>query len=135
MIDKAGRILEGRCLLVVEDEYMIAMDLVSFLENLGADVIGPAGTVEEGLGLVEQYGRHFDIALLDVNLRGERVYPVADALAARGVPFVFTSGYDALVLPEAYSDVPRCDKPISKHALVQLLTGIAMKIQQPDARN
>jgi CheY-like chemotaxis protein len=121
MPGEISRSLEGRCLLVVEDEYMIAIDLVSFLEDLGADVIGPAGSVNEGLELVEQHGRRLDIALLDVNLRGELVFPVADALAAHGVPIVFTTGYDAMVLPEPYGRACRCDKPVNKHGLAKLL--------------
>jgi CheY-like chemotaxis protein len=121
MLDNDGRSLQGRCLLVVEDEYMIAIDLVSFLEDLGADVVGPAGSVDEGLELVEQHGRRLDVALLDVNLRGELVFPVADALTQKGVPVVFTTGYDAMVLPDPYQHARRCDKPVNKHNLAQLL--------------
>jgi CheY-like chemotaxis protein len=121
MLDESRSSLEGRCLLVVEDEYMIAIDLVSFLEDLGADVIGPAGSVAEGLELVEHHGSRVDIALLDVNLRGELVFPVADALAAQGVPIIFTTGYDAMVLPAPYDHARRCDKPVNKHGLAQLL--------------
>jgi CheY-like chemotaxis protein len=124
MLNETSRSLEGRCLLVVEDEYMIAIDLVSFLEDLGADVVGPAGSVDEGLQLVEQHGRDVDIALLDVNLRGELVFPVADALAAQGVPIIFTTGYDGMVLPPPYDGARRCDKPVNKHGLAQLLAGM-----------
>lgn len=127
MLDEDERCLVGRCLLVVEDEYMIAIDLASFLEGLGADVIGPAGTVQEGLDLVERHGSRLDVALLDVNLRGERVYPVADALTVRGVPIVFTTGYDAMVLPHPYHLAARCDKPVNKFRLAQLLTKIGLE--------
>lgn len=113
--------LHGRCLLVVEDEYMIAIDLVSFLEDLGADVIGPAGSVDQGLELAEQHGGRVHIALLDVNLRGEPVFPVADALTAQGVQIIFTTGYDAMTLPAPYAHARRCDKPVNKHGLAQLL--------------
>jgi CheY-like chemotaxis protein len=126
MLDETKASLNGCCLLVVEDEYMIAIDLVSFLEDLGADVIGPAGSVDEGLELVEQQGHRVDIALLDVNLRGETVYPVADALAAHGVPIIFTTGYDAMVLAEPYQDARRCDKPVNKHNLAQLLVRMTL---------
>jgi CheY-like chemotaxis protein len=78
--------LRGRCLLVVEDEFMIALDLAQWLEELGMQVIGPAGSVSDALKLVEANAGRIDGALLDINLRGERVYPVADALAVRGCP-------------------------------------------------
>src|SRR3978361_396791 len=90
-----ARQLGGRCLLVVEDEDVVAADLAAALELLGAEVVGPAGSVEEALTLVENEGGRLDGAVLDINLRNERVYPVADVLAARGGPFVFTTRYDA----------------------------------------
>src|SRR3954466_6402529 len=95
--------LRGQCLLVVEDEYLIAADLTTSLESLGVEVIGPAASVEEALSLIENYGGSLDGAVLDVNLRNERVFPVADKLSERGVPFVFTTGYDALAIPAAHS--------------------------------
>jgi DNA-binding LytR/AlgR family response regulator len=116
-----SRQLEGRCLLVVEDEYLVAADLAASLELLGAEVVGPAGSVEEALTLVENEGGRLDGAVLDINLRNERVYPVADVLAARGVPFVFTTGYDAAVVPRPYSDVPRCEKPVDRARLIRCL--------------
>jgi len=79
--------LEGRRFLVVEDEYLIAVDLVATLESLGVEVAGPAASVQEALQLLER-GDHLDGAVLDINLRNERVYPVADVLRSRGVPFV-----------------------------------------------
>jgi DNA-binding LytR/AlgR family response regulator len=116
------RKLEGRCLLVVEDDYLVAADLAASLELLGAEVVGPAGSVEEALTLVENEGGRLDGAVLDINLRNERVYPVADVLAARGVPFVFTTGYDAAVVPRPYSDAPRCEKPVDKERLIRCLS-------------
>jgi len=113
---------EGRCLLVVEDEYMVAADIAAFLEVQGAAVVGPAGSVDEALELIEEYGSRLSAAVLDVNLHGERVFPAADALARRGVPYIFTTGYDALALPAEYADVPRCEKPISKLRLAQVLS-------------
>lgn len=113
--------MPGRRLLVVEDEYMIAMELVSTLEELGAEVVGPAASVEDALALVGSDGDRLDAAVLDINLRDERVYPVADALAARGVPFVFATGYDATAIPPAYAATPRCEKPVDKARLARLL--------------
>jgi CheY-like chemotaxis protein len=113
--------LAGRRLMVVEDEFIVAMDLASRLEDLGAEIVGPAGTVEDALALVETQGGRLDGSVLDINLHGARVYPVADRLAALGLPFVFTTGYDALVLPPAYAGMPRFEKPIDVAALAQLL--------------
>jgi CheY-like chemotaxis protein len=115
-------ILAGRRILIVEDEYLVAMDLALGLSDLGADIVGPAASVEEALELVGSVGGELDGAVLDVNLRNERVYPVADALAALGVRFIFASGYDAGLMPPAYADVPRCRKPIDKSMIAQLLS-------------
>jgi CheY-like chemotaxis protein len=107
--------------LVVEDEYFIAADLSNTLESLGIEVVGPAASVQEALRLVDSDGDRLDGAVLDINLRDERVYSVADALKARGVPFVFTTGYDAAVVPSPYTDAPRCEKPVDKARLLRCL--------------
>ena len=99
MTDGLDKKSDGRCLLLVEDEYIIADDLALSLEQLGFEVVGPAGSVQEALDLVRRNGDRLDGAVLDINLRGERAYPIADALSDRGVPFVFTTGYDTPVIP------------------------------------
>jgi CheY-like chemotaxis protein len=113
---------EGRCLLLVEDEYIIADDLALSLERLGFEIVGPAGSVQEALDLVSRDGYRLDGAVLDINLRGERAYPVADALSDRGVPFVFTTGYDTQVIPAPYATVPRCEKPVNLEQLSRWLS-------------
>jgi CheY-like chemotaxis protein len=113
-------VLAGRRLLIVEDEYMIAEDLARALRELGADVIGPAATVADALGLIGTE-RQVHGAVLDINLRGEHVYTLADALRARGIPFVFATGYDAWIIPPPYADVPRIEKPVDPHALARML--------------
>ncbi len=100
--------LEGRVVLVVEDEYLVAVTLERVLRKLGATVLGPVATVDEALQLVDEA---FDVALLDVNLGGEMVFPVADRLMERGRPIVFTTGYDLASLPARFADVPFCRKP------------------------
>ena len=119
--------LRGRRLLVVEDEYLIAASLARGLEGRGAEVAGPAGSVRDALALVEAEGDRLDGAVLDINLRDERVYPVADALAARGVPFVFLTGYDARVVPDAYAGVPRCEKPVDAALLARMLSKVGVR--------
>jgi len=124
MTDSWSEQLKGRRLLVVEDEYLVAADLAASLESLGAEVIGPAASVEEALFFVEKDGVPLDGAVLDINLRNERVYPVADVLTARGIPFVFTSGYDAVAIPSAYAKAPRCEKPVDRTQLIRWLSKI-----------
>lgn len=119
--------LSKRRILVVEDEYFLADELHRELEAAGAVVIGPAPTVESALALVENEGP-IDAALLDVNLNEEMVFPVADALVVRSVPFVFTSGYDDDVLAEHYSLMPRCQKPADITSIIDQLTIILPEI-------
>lgn len=113
--------LKNRRVLVVEDEYIIAADLAASLEERGVTVIGPANSVVDALSLLEREPAP-DAAVLDVNLGREKVYPVADALWERGVPFVFATGYDDFVVPDRYVGVPRCEKPIDIRALSRLLS-------------
>ena len=115
--------LNKRRILVVEDEFLLADELHRELEAAGAVVIGPAPTVRSALALVENEGP-IDAALLDVNLNDEMVFPVADALVVRSVPFVFTSGYDDDVLAEHYSLMPRCQKPADIASIITQLTMI-----------
>lgn len=103
--------LRERRVMIVEDEYLVAADLARFLDHLGAKVIGPFPTVGEALDYFHA-GSMPDFAMLDVNLRGEMVFPVADCLIAAGVPLLFITGYDTGVLPLAYAGVPRLEKPI-----------------------
>jgi ActR/RegA family two-component response regulator len=119
--DLQSEALQGRRLLVVEDEYMIAADLARALEERGVDVVGPAGSVDGALALIDA-DADIDGAILDINLRGDRAYPVADALQARGVPFVFVTGYDSWIIPDAYAGVPRLEKPVNTRALALLLS-------------
>lgn len=100
---------EGR-LLLVEDEALVALELARAFEDSGWEVIGPAATLDEGFRLLQ--GESPDAAVLDVNLNGEMVFPLADALTTRGVPFVFCSGYESLEA-ERYSASPVVRKPTS----------------------
>ena len=90
-------------ILVVEDEYLIAMSLQDALENAGSVVVGPVPSVDKAIKTIE-LDPHIDAAVVDVNLGGVLAYPVADMLIARKIPFVFTSGYEDNVLR---NDIPR----------------------------
>jgi CheY-like chemotaxis protein len=113
--------LSDKRVLVVEDEYLVAMDMSAYLEAAGARVVGPASNVRAALEAVEH--TELDAAILDVNLRGEMAYPVADALTARGIPFVFTTGYDANAVPARFAGVKRCEKPTTPEAISRALFG------------
>ncbi|WP_210528746.1 response regulator [Rubellimicrobium arenae] len=113
---------EGKHVLVVEDEYMLADDLRRDLEEAGARVLGPVASLEQAFSALND-GITIDAAVLDINLGGEMVFPLAEALRGRGVPFVFVTGYDAWALPGQFRDVPCCDKPVDA---VQLLRSLGL---------
>lgn len=108
--------------LIVEDEYFLADDMAHAIQALGLHVVGPVPTIAEALAIVAD--EPVDAAVLDINLKGELVYPVADALREQGVPFVFATGYDAAAVPEAYRDVPRWEKPFTPEDLAKALPAI-----------
>ncbi len=122
MSDPARDVLEGRRLLVVEDEYVVAADLADWLADLGVEVIGPAGSVADALDLIDRQHLPLDGAVLDINLGGGQVFPVADRLLANGVPFLFVTGYDCPAVPDAYKQVPRHEKPFDRAMLTRLLS-------------
>jgi len=111
----------GKRLLVVEDEALVALMLEELLEGFGCDVVGVAGTLSKGLALVGDESLAIDGALLDINLGGEKVFPVAERLAARGVPFIFCTGYGAGGLPPNFAGVPTLAKPYLEEALEKML--------------
>ncbi|MGI4765366.1 MAG: response regulator [Janthinobacterium lividum] len=115
--------MAGRRVLVVEDDYFIAKGLVRHLRAAGVEVVGPAATVADALDLVR--AGPLDGAVLDINLQGELAFAVADALVERGVPFVFTTGYSADVIPERYTGIVRCEKPVDPGVLTTALFGSA----------
>ncbi|HEV7276523.1 MAG TPA: response regulator [Devosiaceae bacterium] len=116
----SDRTLRDCRVLVVEDEYLLADELQTELENAGAVVIGPVGRLAEAATLIEENGQ-LDGAILDANLGGEMVFPAADLLLERGVPIIFATGYDASVIPSRFSAVARCEKPIDIRKIVQAI--------------
>jgi two-component SAPR family response regulator len=112
----------GSSILVVEDEYLIADDLARDFADHDATVIGPFATLDGALASLDDHRP--DMAVLDINLRGDPVFPLADALAARNIPFVFATGYDAGAIPQQFSEVPRCEKPVRSSALLAALQAL-----------
>lgn len=106
--------------LVAEDEYVLALHIESGLLERGFGVVGPVATLAEAVALLDG-GTVPDAAILDVNLGGDRIFPVAHRLQALGVPFVFASGYDRASLPAEFDDVPLCLKPIDIDQALRLL--------------
>ena len=115
--------LSGLKVLVVEDDYFIADEMRRMLTTSGAQVIGPVASVDGALALIAA-SPTLDAAVLDVNLRDVMVFPVADALVARGVPFVFATGYDGVMIPSHLADIVRCEKPVQPRTLVRALSGL-----------
>jgi len=116
------KLLSGRRILVVEDEMMVLMVTEDMLGDLGCESVAAAATVDQALALIEARG--FDAAMLDVNLNGSKSYPVADALAARGVPFAFSTGYSDHGKDGHYSDRPVLKKPFTDGELAATLTAL-----------
>jgi CheY-like chemotaxis protein len=117
--------LRGLRILVVEDEFLVSLDLDAMLRELGGEVVGPFAGLERATAVARTEA--LDVALLDVNVGGQLVTPVADALAERTIPFVFCTGYAAASLPAQHAAVPIVMKPCQaqqlKEALLSALQG------------
>jgi CheY-like chemotaxis protein len=111
-----------RRVLLVEDEWLIAAEMEALLEDLGCEVIGPAGRVAQALQLIEAHRP--DAALLDVSLGPERSFPIAETLTRLGVPFLFLTGYMTVDLPAAFAGKPILSKPVSFGSLRAALDAI-----------
>jgi CheY-like chemotaxis protein len=97
-------------IMIVEDEYLIRLLLEDMLGELGFTVAAVAGSLADGEA--KAASESFDVAILDVNIDGRQVFPIADVLRRRGLPFVFVTGYGASGLPEAYRGSPTLQKPM-----------------------
>lgn len=116
--------LAHRRVLVVEDEAAVALDLKYTLQAAGCTVVGPLARLDDALRTAAE--EPIDLALLDIGVGGEPVFPVADRLAARAIPFVFLTGYDRSILPLHLQERPICRKPHSpRHLLVVLKTALS----------
>ena len=110
--------------LVVEDSYILAMDLESMLTEMGCENVTVVGTLAGGQRTLDE--SRFDFAILDINLRGQLCFPLASQLYDEGVPFIFTSGYgDRIAIPEEYQHVPLLTKPITRDIAARHLAKVA----------
>jgi CheY-like chemotaxis protein len=110
-----------RRILVVEDEMMIAIMIEDMLLDLGHQVVGVAQSLAAALALTDAKAGQFDMAILDINLAGERSFPVALRLAERGVPFMFATGYGALGLEAPFRDTFTLKKPFQQEDLARAI--------------
>jgi len=122
----------GYRVLVVEDEMIVAWLLEDMLADLGCTVVGPAARVNQALAMID--AEAIDVAVLDVNLNGQKSYPVADALAARGMPFVFSTGYETESLPSDYQSLPLLQKPFKRSELGDTLAKLLTAKSQASCR-
>ena len=111
--------MSGRRVLVVEDEMLVLMIIEDMLADLGCESVTSAATVDAALARID--AEIFDVALLDMNLNGSKSFPVADALAKRGVPFAFATGYTGHDMRDGYRDRPILKKPLQPTALAATL--------------
>ena len=112
-------------IFIVEDEYLIRMLLEDMLADLGYAVSDAVGTVAEASEIATK--GEFDIAILDVNVGGQEIYPVADILAKRGLPFVFVSGYGEAALAERHRGRPALQKPFQAEQIKTTLASLFSK--------
>ena len=109
------RAAQGRKILVVEDEMLVVLLIEQTLDDLGAEIVGPAANLNAALELADR--ACIDAAVLDINIGHANSYAVADILAERGIPFVFCSGYSKWALEERHRARPRLSKPYSSKEL------------------
>lgn len=114
------KLLSGRSILVVEDEMLVLLNIEDMLADHGCTSVSAAANADEAFALIA--AKSFDAAMLDVNLDGSKSYRVADALAALGVPFVFSTGYSSESLDDGYRDRPVLGKPYREVELIETLT-------------
>ncbi len=121
--------LQGLRVMVVEDDYYLATDSCEWLEEAGAQIIGPAGTMDEVERLLA--ADRPDVVLLDINLGGGPAYELPRMLGGSHLPFLFATGYDRAVIPPEFKNVPRLEKPYQPDTLIAAVRAIACS-SQPD---
>jgi len=109
----------GASVFLVEDEVMIRMMVADMLEELGFSIAAEAGEINEAMRLAQR--TEFDLAILDVNVNGKVISPVAELITARHLPFIFATGYGSSGLPEEYRDRPALQKPFQLETLARVI--------------
>ena len=113
----------GRRVLVVEDDFLVSLATVDFLESLGCEVVGPAARLAAAFELAQS--ESLDAALLDINIAGDMVWPVAEVLRRRAIPFIFLSAHSRLSeVPMLLAAAPRLEKPLEQNRLLRQLSAI-----------
>jgi DNA-binding NtrC family response regulator len=103
--------LKDKRVLIVEDQYLIADDLSRALAGLGGVIVGPVAS--SAAARAEMAQTPIDLAFLDINLNQEMVFPLADELELRGIPFIFATGHDTAIIPDRFKSKPRLEKPFT----------------------
>jgi DNA-binding response OmpR family regulator len=120
MTTEPVNVLQGARVLLLEDETLVSMMVEDMLADLGCEIVGPFARLDLAMSFVAD-NPAVDPALLDVNLGGVRSFPMAEALADKGVPFVFTTGYDESGMPDEWRDRPSLRKPFMMHEMAAVL--------------
>lgn len=121
-------LLRGCRVLVVEDDFLIADDFARRLAAFGAEITGPAATLDGARELLDA-ARRIDIAVLDINLRGTLIFPFAQHLEAMGIPFLFCTGYGEDPIADRFREVTRFEKPLSHQGFAEMVHMIARMMQ------
>lgn len=121
MSDEKRDALQGLKVMVLEDETLVSMMVEDMLSDLGCEVVGPFARLDSALDFANAGQPQVDVALLDVNLGGERSFPLAEVLSGKDVPFVFTTGYDDAGMPEAWRGRPALRKPFTMAEMAMAL--------------
>lgn len=114
--------LQGERVLVVEDQYLLAKDVCEWLEEAGAEVVGPVPDAQSACALIDE--QRVDTAVVDINLGAGPTFQVASKLSERSVPFLFATGYDEATIPAEFRSRPRLEKPFHGSALVRAVQAL-----------
>jgi CheY-like chemotaxis protein len=113
----------GRRVLVVEDEFLVSLTTIDLLESVGCEVVGPVASLEAAVELAQS--EPLDAAVLDINIAGKPIWPVAEELRRRSVPFLFLSAYSLLnAIPELFAAAPRVAKPLEQARFLRQFNAI-----------
>jgi len=112
----------GRRVLVVEDQFLVSLATINLLESIGCEIVGPAAHLAVAIKLAQS--ETLDAAVLDIDIAGEMVWPAAEELQRRGVPFLFLTAYSLNVVPALFAAIPCLEKPLEKNQLLRHLCAI-----------